>query len=68
MSRLKFYLTLLLARLVSLAIKVLNRSSGTSFVGLMILKYFSTKKERSQANSNIKQKIVKNILTEKLLL
>ncbi len=40
MSRLKFYLTLLLARLVSLAIKVLNRSSGTSFVGLMILKFY----------------------------
>lgn len=38
MSRVRFYLTLLIARLIYLAIKLLNKSSGTSFVGMVTLK------------------------------
>lgn len=40
MSSLKFYITLILARCTSLAIKYLSKTSGTSFVGLMILKFY----------------------------
>lgn len=39
MSRVKFYISLLLARLIYLAIRVLNKSSGTSFVGMVTLKF-----------------------------
>jgi len=39
MGRVRFYTTLILARLIYLAIKLLNRSSGTSFVGMMTLKF-----------------------------
>ena len=35
---LKFYLSLIIARCAYIAIKLLNRSSGTSFVGMMTLK------------------------------
>ncbi len=38
MSKMRFYIALVLARLIYVAIKVLNRSSGTSFVGMMTLK------------------------------
>ena len=38
MGRLSFYLTLICARLIYLAIKILNKSSGTSFVGMVTLK------------------------------
>ncbi len=38
MSRVRFYIALVFARLTYLAIKLLNRSSGTSFVGMMTLK------------------------------
>ena len=38
MNRVRFYTTLVLARLTYLAIKLLHRSSGTSFVGMMTLK------------------------------
>ena len=38
MDRVRFYIALVLARLTYLAIKLLNRSSGTSFVGMMTLK------------------------------
>lgn len=38
MSRVRFYTALLLARLTYLAIRLLNRSSGTSFVGMLTLK------------------------------
>lgn len=38
MDRVRFYIALALARLTYLAIKLLNRSSGTSFVGMMTLK------------------------------
>lgn len=40
MSSIKFYLTLVLSKFVSLAIKFLSKTSGTSFVGLMILKFY----------------------------
>ena len=40
MSRIKFYLTLILSKFVSLAIKYLSKTSGTSFVGLMVLKFY----------------------------
>ncbi len=40
MSRIKFYLTLLIAKFISLAIKFLSKTSGTSFVGLMVLKFY----------------------------
>lgn len=40
MSRIKFYLTLILSKFVSLAIKFLSKTSGTSFVGLMVLKFY----------------------------
>lgn len=39
MGRVRFYTALILARLIYLAIRLLNRSSGTSFVGMMTLKY-----------------------------
>ena len=35
---LEFYLSLIIARLAYIAIRLLNRSSGTSFVGMMTLK------------------------------
>ena len=38
MERIKFYISLILARLISLAIKIIGRSSGTSFVGMFTLK------------------------------
>ncbi len=38
MGRVRFYTALVFARLTYLAIKLLNRSSGTSFVGMMTLK------------------------------
>lgn len=38
MNRMRFYITLICARLVYFAIKLLNKSSGTSFVGMMTLK------------------------------
>lgn len=38
MSRLRFYTALIAARLTFLAIKFLNKSSGTSFVGMQTLK------------------------------
>lgn len=36
--KLKFYLSLIIARCAYLGIKLLNRSSGTSFVGMVVLK------------------------------
>lgn len=36
--KLKFYLSLIIARCTYLGIKLLNRSSGTSFVGMVVLK------------------------------
>lgn len=38
MSKIKFYLSILTARILSLLITILHRSSGTSFVGLIVLK------------------------------
>ncbi len=38
MNKMRFYITLICARLVYFAIKLLNKSSGTSFVGMMTLK------------------------------
>lgn len=38
MSRVKFYITILIARITYLAIRLLGRSSGTSFVGMLTLK------------------------------
>ena len=38
MNRVRFYSALIIARLTYLAIKLLNRSSGTSFVGMTVLK------------------------------
>ena len=38
MSKIHFYTAIICARLVYLAIKILNKSSGTSFVGMMTLK------------------------------
>ncbi|MBQ8669230.1 hypothetical protein IJ472_05585, partial [bacterium] len=38
MRSVSFYLALICARFIYLAIKVLNKSSGTSFVGMMTLK------------------------------
>lgn len=38
MNKLKFYLSLLTAKIISLMITMLHRSSGTSFVGLVVLK------------------------------
>lgn len=38
MNRVRFYTTIICARLAYLAIRLLNRSSGTSFVGMMTLK------------------------------
>ncbi len=37
-ERLKFYLSLVIARLAYIAIRILNKSSGTSFVGMLTLK------------------------------
>ena len=37
-NKLKFYLSLITARCVYTGIKLLNRSSGTSFVGMVVLK------------------------------
>ncbi len=39
MERIKFYISLLLARLIALIIKLIGRSGGTSFVGLFTLKF-----------------------------
>lgn len=39
MGRVRFYTALILARLIYLAIRILNKSSGTSFIGMMTLKY-----------------------------
>lgn len=38
MNRLKFYISILLARLIKLLIKIVGRSSGTSFIGMFTLK------------------------------
>lgn len=38
MKKLHFYLSLLAAKLIALAVTAINRSSGTSFVGLVVLK------------------------------
>ena len=38
MGKLRFYLALIVAHFIYLAIKILNRSSGTSFVGMSVLK------------------------------
>ena len=38
MEKIRFYITLFCARLIYLAIKLLNKSSGTSFVGMASLK------------------------------
>lgn len=38
MGRIRFYIALVVARLIYLAIKILNKSSGTSFVGMVTLK------------------------------
>lgn len=38
MNKIRFYTALICARLIYLAIKVLNKSSGTSFVGMSVLK------------------------------
>ena len=38
MKSICFYLTLVIARMIYLAIKILNKSSGTSFVGMVTLK------------------------------
>lgn len=38
MGKIRFYTALIAARFIYLAIKILNRSSGTSFVGMMVLK------------------------------
>jgi len=40
MSRIKFYLTLFLSKITFFAVKYLVKSSGTSFVGLMVLKFY----------------------------
>ncbi len=38
MNKIRFYTALICARLIYLAIKLLNKSSGTSFVGMSVLK------------------------------
>lgn len=38
MSKIHFYISLLAAKILALVITILNRTSGTSFVGLMVLK------------------------------
>ena len=38
MNKIRFYTALICARLIYIAIKMLNRSSGTSFVGMSVLK------------------------------
>ncbi len=38
MNRVRFYITILIARITYLAIRLLGRSSGTSFVGMLTLK------------------------------
>ena len=38
MNRLKFYISIFLARLIKLLIKIVGRSSGTSFIGMFTLK------------------------------
>lgn len=38
MNRLKFYISIILARLIKLLIKIIGRSSGTSFIGMFTLK------------------------------
>ncbi len=40
MGRIRFYIALILARLIYILIKFLNKSSGTSFVGMFTLKLF----------------------------
>ena len=39
MERLKFYISIILARLIGFLIKLIGKSSGTSFVGLFTLKF-----------------------------
>lgn len=39
MNRVRFYLTLIIARIIFLLIKILNKSSGTSFIGMCALKF-----------------------------
>lgn len=38
MGKMRFYIALIVSRMIYLAIKLLNRSSGTSFVGMSVLK------------------------------
>lgn len=38
MKKIKFYLSILTAKILAIAITMLNRSAGTSFVGLVVLK------------------------------
>lgn len=38
MGKIHFYLSILAAKIIAFAVKILNRSSGTSFVGLIVLK------------------------------
>lgn len=38
MGKIHFYLSILAAKLIAFAVTILNRSSGTSFVGLIVLK------------------------------
>jgi len=38
MDKLRFYIALICAKFIRLAIKLLNKSSGTSFVGMVVLK------------------------------
>jgi len=39
MGKIRFYISLILARFIYLAIRILNKSSGTSFVGMSVLKF-----------------------------
>ena len=39
MERIKFYISIFLARIIAIIIKLIGRSSGTSFVGLFTLKF-----------------------------
>lgn len=39
-SKLKFYLSLIIARCAYIGIRLLNKSSGTSFVGMLVLKIY----------------------------
>ncbi|MBP3924431.1 DUF1727 domain-containing protein [bacterium] len=38
MGKIRFYISLIISRLIYIAIKILNKSSGTSFIGMVVLK------------------------------